>query len=414
MALIHLFKMAEVECAIAHCNFQLRGAESIADEEFVRSLAASLEIPVYVKRMEVEAHARDRQMSHQMAARELRYAWFESLRKEHGFHAVATAHNLNDSVETFFINLSRGTGLRGLTGIPVINGSVIRPLLFASRNEIVAFCEREHIHYREDSTNRETKYRRNKIRHDVIPIMQAVQPAFTEVMESNMQRLSDAEAIFRSAIEQVRSSLFEEGPQSVIVEIEQLRALTPLQTWLYELFSPYGFTRMQIEGIVQMMDASPGKQSISTTHKLHKDRDTLILTQTTPERFDRFYLDRAEQPSNLPFPMDVEILKRDQLESIPADPTVACLDLDQLDFPLTIRHWLHGDYFHPLGMDGVKKLSDFFIDQKIPGPEKERTWILASGKKIVWIMGHRIDHRYRITDTTRKVLKLSLHPDVGA
>jgi len=413
VVMAHLFREADYNCGIAHCNFQLRGKDSDSDEAFVRLLGASLEMPVFVKRFDVEETVMEEGISVQMAARELRYAWFEELLNDHSYDLVATAHNKNDSIETFFINLSRGTGIRGITGIPPGNGKIIRPLLFATRKEIIAYAEQNQLKFREDASNLDTKYRRNKIRHDVIPVMEQINPGFTETMSLNMERLTEVFGIYKQAVKLARKELFEEGSRRITIDIGKLSSLSPRRTWFYELFSPFGFTRSQCEGIEQIMDAKPGRRSISTTHQLFKDRDRLILIQSTQESFERYYLDGPDNGSSLPFPMDVEVIDRDELEKIPSDPNIACLDHDEIQFPLIIRHWLHGDYFYPLGMNQMKKLSDFFVDNKISVPEKESTWILASGKKIVWIMGHRIDHRFRITEKTTKVLLLSFQSDIA-
>jgi tRNA(Ile)-lysidine synthase len=412
VAMAHLFHSDGYKCAIAHCNFQLRGKDSDADEAFVRSLSSSLEFPVYVKAFDVEGHIREKGGSVQMAARELRYDWFEELARDNDFEMIATAHNLNDSIETFFLNLTRGTGIRGLLGIPPRNGKIIRPLLFATRHEILSFCQQERIDYREDASNLETKYTRNKIRHDLIPVLEQINPRFVETLSMNMNRLKEVESVFRYSVEKVRESLFRIEEGRVTVEIDALRSLSPMGTWLYELFSPYGFTRSQCEGIHQIMDANPGRRSISPTHQLYKDRDRMILVELGPKELQRYYLDSPDQPSSLPFSMDIETIDNGRLDRIPTDRMTACLDLETIQFPLTIRHWLHGDYFYPLGMDQMKKVSDFFVDNKVPVPEKEQAWILASGRKIVWIVGHRIDHRFRITEKTRKVLILRVQSDV--
>jgi len=408
----HLFHEAGFSCAMAHCNFQLRGSDSDADETFVGSLAKKLDMPLHTEKFNVEEWMREKGVSIQMAARELRYTWFDELIKAHSYDYLATAHNQNDSVETFFLNLSRGTGIRGLTGIPARKGYVLRPLLFASRKDILAYSKAQGIDFREDASNLETKYQRNKIRHDVIPVMEQIQPGFTRTMGENMDRMREIQDIFLFAVDQVKKEIFLQGQGHVSIAIEKLKSLTPLHTWMYELFSPFGFTRSQCEGILQMLDAESGRRSISTTHMLYKDRDKLILHKTEPKAFDRYYLDGPEKPSSLPFPMDLEVLNRSELTAIPADPKIACLDMDEIQFPLIIRHWQHGDYFFPLGMNQIKKLSDFFVDTKIPVPDKQQTWIMASGKKIVWIMGHRIDHRFRITEKTSRVLKLSFQSNV--
>jgi tRNA(Ile)-lysidine synthase len=412
VAMAHLFHSDGYNCAIAHCNFQLRGKDSDADEAFVRSLSSSLEFPVYVKAFDVEGHIREKGGSVQMAARELRYDWFEELARDNDFEMIATAHNLNDSIETFFLNLTRGTGIRGLLGIPPRSGKIIRPLLFATRHEILSFCQQEQIDYREDASNLETKYTRNKIRHDLIPVLEQINPRFVETLAMNMNRLKEVESVFRYSVEKVRESLFRTEEGGITVEIDALRSLSPMGTWFYELFSPYGFTRSQCEGIHQIMDANPGRRSISPTHQLYKDRDRMILVELVPKELQRYYLDSPDQPSSLPFSMDIETTDNERLDRIPSDRMTACLDLETIQFPLTIRHWLHGDYFYPLGMDQMKKVSDFFVDNKVPVPEKEQAWILASGRKIVWIVGHRIDHRFRITEKTRKVLILRVQTDV--
>jgi tRNA(Ile)-lysidine synthase len=413
IVMAHLFKEAGYDCTLAHCNFQLRVDDSEEDESFVRSLASYLEIPIMVKRFDVEAEMKEHGISLQMAARDLRYAWFEELLTEHSLDRVATAHNQNDSVETFFLNLSRGSGIRGLKGISPSRGRIIRPLLFASRSQIESYQKSQRIEYREDSSNRETKYQRNKIRHDVLPVMEQINPGFLEVMEGNMTRLGEVFEIYDQSIQKIRHELFTEKNGKITIAIEKLRALSPLRTWLYELFSPFGFTKMQCEGIEKIMEAGPGRQSISTSHRLFMDRDRMILVPTGSLSFERFYLDNPEKHSSLPFPMDMEVLDRAELGSIPKDPNTACLDLESFQFPLIIRRWMHGDYFYPLGMEQNKKLSDFFVDEKVPVPEKERIWIMASGKKIVWIMGYRIDNRFRITPSTQRVLRLRFQPDVS-
>lgn len=412
VVMAHLFREAGYGCAIAHCNFQLRGEDSEQDELAVRSLASSMEIPVYVRRFDVEAEMQRKGISVQMAARDLRYRWFDELRLEHSFDRVATAHNKNDAVETFFLNLARGSGIRGLKGISSRRGDIIRPLLFASRTQIESFQHMRGIEFREDASNMETKYQRNKIRHDVLPVMEQINAAFMENMEGNMERLGEVYEIYRRYIEQVRADLFQEQQGKIMIHMEKLRMLTPLRTWLYELFSPYGFTSSQCEGIARIMDSEPGRQSISTTHRLYMDRNQMILVPSEHDSLKRYYLDDPEKQSSLPFPMDMEVVERGDLESIPKESGTACLDLDMIQFPLTIRHWKHGDYFYPLGMEQMKKLSDFFVDEKVPVPEKERTWIMAYGKKIVWIMGHRIDHRFRITSSTSRVLILRFQPHI--
>jgi len=404
-----LFCMSGFSCMLLHCNFGLRGDESEGDESFVRALAASYELPVFVKRFETEAYAEDKGISIQMAARELRYDWFSEMAARHDVEVIATAHNLNDSVETTLLNMSRGTGIRGLTGIPVRNGRYIRPLLYATRSEIMAYSRLHQLKYREDSSNSSTKYQRNKVRHDLIPLFEEINPAFIRTMGENIHRFEDAHTIYRERVAQVREKLFTDRGTHVEVDLHGLRALQPLGSWLYELFNEYGFSMDQCLNIEKILDSSSGKQFISPIYRLFKDRDKLLLFKSRDTAFERYYIDSPESNAALPFAMDIEVMDRDELKDFPEDPDIALIDLDMLSFPLMLRKWQHGDYFFPLGMDQMKKVSDFFIDNKVPVPVKKHTWILTSGKKIVWIMGLRIDNRFRITDATLRILKLHFY-----
>ncbi len=268
VVMAHLYAETDFECAIAHCNFQLRGEDSEADEAFVRSLAARLEMPVYVERFDVDKEMEERGISLQMAARDLRYNWFSSLATQHSFDAIATAHNLNDSVETFFLNLARGTGVRGLTGIPSRNENIIRPILFASRKEIDAFAQDGSIAYREDSSNRETKYQRNKIRHDVIPTMEQINPAFINTMASNIERMVELRKIVERSVDGLREEIFQRVSGEIRIETARLMTLDPVGTWLYELFAPFGFTRLQCKEIEQLLQSGSGASSPLPTSSL--------------------------------------------------------------------------------------------------------------------------------------------------
>lgn len=406
-----LFCMSGYDCMVLHCNFGLRGDESDGDESFVRSLAANYELPVFVKKFDTEAYAEEKGISIQMAARELRYAWFNEMAEKQGVELVATAHNLNDSVETVLLNLGRGTGIRGLTGIPVRNGRYIRPLLFATRAEIMDYARLHHLKYREDSSNASTKYQRNKVRHELIPLFEEINPAFIRTMGENMQRLDDAIVMYRERVSREKERLFTDHGTHVEVDLPGLRKLAPLGSWLYELFNEYGFSMDQCLNIEKILDSPSGKQFISPAYRLFKDREKLLLYKARDVEFERYYIDSPDSTATLPFAMDIEVLERDGINAFPGDPYIAVIDLDTLNFPLMLRKWQHGDYFFPLGMEQMKKVSDFFIDNKVPVPEKKHTWLLTSGKKIVWIVGLRIDHRFRVTDGTKRILKLHLYKE---
>jgi len=404
-----LFYEAGYSCIILHCNFGLRGQESDGDEAFVRSLAAKYEFPVYVKHFDTEGYAEENGISIQMAARDLRYAWFDEMAKQHDISRIATAHNLNDSVETVLLNLTRGTGIKGITGIPVVNGKYIRPLLFAPREKIVDYCKERRLSYREDSSNSSTKYKRNKIRHNIIPVLQEINPAFLQTMTENINHFREAHQIYRQEIEKTREILFKSIPGGISIDLEELIKLRPLSAWLYELFSDAGFSMDQCKSIQHILDSESGKQFVSRTHRLYKDRSQLLLFPVEESTFERYYIDSPESNAVVPFSLDMEVMDRARLEQFPDDPSIACLDLDQLNFPLIIRKWKHGDYFFPLGMEQMKKVSDFFIDTKVPVPVKNRTWILTSGRHIAWIIGHRLDNRYKVTDSTKRVLRLQVY-----
>jgi tRNA(Ile)-lysidine synthase len=241
-------------------------------------------------------------------------------------------------------------------------------------------------------------------------VLEEINPNFLFSMDENMERNRQTALIFQEKIDETRELIMKKtGADNYEIRIEAIRELNPLSTWLYELFAPFGFTRLQCADLEKLIESPSGKQFISTSHILYKDREKLFLTPVKIDSFERFYLDRPGSVSSLPFPMDAEIMEKEDLDSIPTDPSLAYLDMDLIQFPLTIRHWLHGDYFMPLGMSEMKKVSNYFIDMKVPMPEKNRIWILASGKKIVWIMGMRIDERFKISDQTKKVLKLKIY-----
>jgi len=404
-----LFYKAGYKCSILHCNFNLRDEESDGDEAFVRSLAASYDMPVYTQGFETEDYAAEEGLSIQMAARKLRYDWFEDISSNPGIEVIATAHNMNDSIETVLINLNRGTGIKGLTGIPVKNSKFIRPILNITRSEIVEYAREKDLSYREDSSNASRKYHRNKIRHDVIPVMEQINPAFIRTMYENMSRISEGYEIFQQTVELKRKELFINKQTHLQIDISSLQSLTPLSTWLYELFSIYNFTKDQCTSIELILDSDSGKQFVSTTHSLYKDRDHLLLIEAEDESFQRYYIDSPGSKVSLPFAMDIDLVDIQAIGEFPDTQKIAFLDFEKLNFPLTIRKWLHGDHFYPLGMNQMKKVSDFFIDTKVPVPVKKRTWMLASGRNIVWIMGQRIDDRYKISDKTQQVLKLQIY-----
>ena len=408
IVMFHLFRLSGLRFGIAHCNFSLRSDESDKDEEFVRNLADNYNIPYYTKRFNTHAFALNEGISIQMAARDLRYEWFEEIRIKENYDYIAIAHNSDDQVETFFINLARGTGIKGLTGIKNKSDKIVRPLLFVGRDEITDFAKRNNFLYREDSSNSSTKYSRNKVRHEVIPVLEKLNPNFRKVMIENIHRLKETEQIFNQTIQEKYRQCITEKSNSLLFDINELKKLDPIETYLHEFTKKYGFSSSQIKDIVSVLDSSPCKQFFSATHRIIKDRDYLIMDEISAQTGKLFYIN--ENDLRVEYPIELLIEREDKEEgfSIQKDSKIGQFDLDKLVFPLTIRKWQKGDYFMPLGMNNLKKLSDFFIDQKLSISEKENTWILESENKIVWIIGFRPDERFKITETTTKLLKIQV------
>lgn len=399
-----LFIKGNINCGIAHCNFKLRDKDSDLDEEFVEQIAAKNNLPFYTTSFDTETYAKNNGISIQMAARELRYHWFEHIRQQDNFAYIAIAHNSNDIVETFLMNLTRGTGIKGLTGIASKNDNIIRPLLFASRNEIIQYSIDNNINFREDSSNSVTKYTRNKIRHNIIPVFNEINPNFNHTILENIQRLKSVEKIYHKDIAQKAKLVVSKMNNNTLIEISELLKLDDYRNYLYEFLQPYNFSNLVLNDIESSLNKTSGKVFYSSTHKLLKDREHLIITKLTDESHVKYYID--EDIDIIAKPINISIRKdfKDDNFVVPKQSDIACLDIDKLDFPLIIRKWERGDYFMPLGMTQLKKISDFFIDSKMSIYEKENTWLLLSGNKIVWIIGKRIDERFKITDNTKNVV----------
>ena len=408
MVMAHLMTAAGYDCGVAHCNFSLRGQESDDDETFVRAWAAGRDLPFFFVRFDTEAYAAEHGLSIQMAARDLRYAWFRETAVAEGYDRIALAHNRNDVAETFLINLTRGTGLRGLSGIPPRHGLLMRPLLFARRDEIEAFARREGIAWRDDSSNRSVKYTRNKIRHVILPAFEELNPSFVDTLAATAARLAASGAVFDKYMEQVRPQFFLRQDKRMLIPLEKLREAQARAAILFELLSPLDFSPATTGEILKALDSPPGKQFFSPTHRLIKDRDFLIITPLgeKDEKERRYYIEEGMTGVGEPLRLRITSFARDDTFVIPRSPDIAVIDYDRLSWPLVLRRWQPGDYFRPLGMQGMKKLSDFFIDRKLSLDEKEELWLVTEGDRIVWIPGMRLDDRYKITDDTKKILKI--------
>lgn len=408
MVMLHLFRNLGVSFGVAHCNFQLRGKESDEDEIFVRTSVEMMGVPFYVTRFDTDAYAEENHLSVQMAARELRYAWFENVRKTNGYTTIATAHNANDSTETFFINLSRGCGLEGLTGIKPVSGNVIRPLLFASREQIAEYARRKGIAYREDSSNATDKYLRNYIRHNVIPVLNEAHSNFRKGIHTTIQNLTNSHKLYSHFLEKVRKEITTEKNNAVYIDLAGINDFPETTSLLWEILNPYGFNRDTCMEIVSSLHRQPGKIFLSSTHRVIKDRNHLIVTKLHPGENHPYYLEPDSIPSGLPFKIKMDVEEEVPANLVNKNQNMAILDFDLLEWPLILRKWKKGDYFAPLGMEGLKKVSDFLTDLKLSLYDKENAWLLESGNRIAWIIGRRIDHRFRIRENTRRILRVEV------
>lgn len=394
----------------AHCNFHLRGEESNRDAEFVIKWAERKKVKLFVQDFDTYAYMQEKGISLEMAARELRYSWFENLMKENQIDYLLTAHHADDSAETFFINLLRGTGIAGLHGILPKNGNIIRPLLFATRKSILDYAELKNIQFVEDSTNSETKFLRNKIRHRVIPMLKEISPDFDSIIRKNIERLRDTETVFRNTVENVKDEIIIRENENIKISIAELQSLNPMGIYLYEILSDYGFNESVVNNVSMVLDAESGKRFYSKTHCLLKDREYLLIYPIEKEETETEYSIDAEITSIIePFKAKIEVLKDLNFISVPKKANVAMLDMDLLNFPLELRHWKQGDYFVPFGMKKKKKLSDFFTSNKYSLLDKERQWLLCSGDEIVWVVGKRIDDRFKVSNSTKSVLKIEIN-----
>ncbi len=408
MVMLDLFRQMEHDFVVAHCNFKLRGAESDGDETFLRDYCGEHGIELFVQTFETREYAVQEGISIEMAARELRYQWFYELLDSLQCNYLLTAHHQDDLVETMLINLSRGTGIRGLSGIHPRKGRLVRPLLFASRNDLVAYANEKQVPYREDSSNKEFVHQRNLIRHQVLPLLETINPAFKVNATKTAAILKETELVFNARITEEQSQFLSREGKHCFLAVDYLKASSYPETLLFETLKPFGFTADLVQEINQALYAEPGKVFYSTTHRLVKDRSNFILTPREEESLSRYYIEKDCVKITTPIKLSLQQLTNDSSFQFSKNRLIADLDMDCLEFPLVLKKWEQGEYFQPLGMTGFKKLSDFFIDQKFSIPEKENSWILYSGGKVVWVVGHRMDNRFKITPETQSVIRIQL------
>ncbi len=405
----HLFHEAQFRFAIAHCNFDLRGNESEDDEKFAESLAGQFKVQFFSTKFQTSDFAEKKRISIQMAARELRYDWFEQIRLNNKFDFIATAHHLDDQIETFLINLIRGTGLAGLHGIPVKNRQVIRPMMFTFRKDIEEYATERGISYRTDLSNNETKYLRNKLRHEVLPRLCSINPGFPQGLTETIRKISDFETIGNRALKEWTDHALAVNGTCKTMKISDLLKFNPVEPYAWAFLSPFGFNETQVTNILESLLKKNRNVFCSPTHRLVKERGYLNIYQIEEKATSRpVKINSFEHKRRITIPLKLifERFANVEFYKIPLTDKTASLDFEKLKFPLILRKWEQGDSFYPLGMKKKKKLSDFFIDQKFPMQEKEQTWLLCSGRDIVWIVGHRIDHRYRVTGSTVEILRI--------
>ena len=404
MVMAHLFHQQDYKTGIAHCNFSLRASESDKDEDMVRQYASDHNIPFYTTRFETKSLAKKSKLSVQMAARELRYNWFEEIRMKNGYDSIAVAHNLNDNIETLLINLTRGTGLTGMTGMKPVNNRIIRPLLFATRQDILTFCNQHKIIFREDRSNADTKYTRNKIRHLVIPVLKEINPSIEITLNETAERFSGFNEIVSEYISRLKESISEEKEQFITFNISQLKTFLHNKAVIFELFKPYGITNALLVDLMKVIEGKTGGQIITDTHRIIKNRKEIIVSGEEIHEDVSYTIINEQEFCIFPGISSARNVRITDTFEIPYDPHIACIDSQKVKFPMIIRKWKAGDYFYPLGMKQKKKLSDYFVDKKYSRFDKENIFILESDGKIAWIIGDRIDDRFKITGSTKKGL----------
>lgn len=401
MVLLAIMQQLKLNIGVAHCNFSLRGEESDADEEFVKHQANSLKITCFSKRFDTEKYANTTKKSIQVAARELRYQWLQELALQHGYDFVLTAHHLDDQVETFLINFTRGTGLEGLTGINEVNGIVVRPLLPYSREELTAYAIHNAISWREDSSNSSDKYVRNRVRHQVIPILKELNPSFLNAFKQTISHLREAENVIDNTSSFYFDKIIKNIENQLIINILELKKTPNYSFYLYQWLKKYGFKAW--DDIAELVEAQSGKQIFSPTHVLLKNRTELIVARIEPSNSQTYAINTIESSVN--FPLKLVLCNQSNLHT--SDKNTIFVDADVLQFPLTIRKWEEGDYFYPSGMQGKKKVSKYFKDEKLSLFEKQSIWILESNSQIVWIIGHRADARFMSKNETINTIKIT-------
>jgi len=410
VVLCELLYRAGFDFVIAHCNFRLRGEESDRDERFVIQVAEKYGKNVLVKAFDTSVYAAEQKLSIQVAARQLRYDWFREVLEDWGAGIVLTAHHLDDNIETLLMNFFKGTGISGLRGMLPRQGIVVRPLLFTGRAALQQYALETGLIWVEDSSNESDKYTRNYFRHRIIPGIEEVFPNALQNLAENTGRFREIEMIYRRAVDQQLKKLLEHRANEVFIPVLKLKLSVPLSTLVYEMITPFGFSAQQTGAVIALLDSGSGKYVVSSTHRILRNRDWLIISPLQTMEAANILIEAGD--TTVRYEQGQLALRRLSSAELPVEirdsgeRRVAWLDATDIQFPLLLRKWQAGDYFYPLGMRKKKKLARFFIDSKMSMGDKEKIWVLEMNKKIVWVVGLRIDDRFRIGDRTKQVLKI--------
>jgi tRNA(Ile)-lysidine synthase len=425
VVLCELCYRSEFDFIIAHCNFQLRDEESGRDENFVRDLAKKYNKEIFVKKFDTENYAIEHKVSIQVAARELRYAWFEEIVNDRSstvnkiadktnpiHHSlftihIVTAHHLNDSIETLLMNFFKGTGITGLHGILPKQGKIIRPLLFAKKEELKKFAEENNLKWVEDSSNGSDKYSRNYLRHNIIPALTEIYPNLTDNLANNIDRFKEIEILYHRSIALHKKDLLEKKGNEIHIPVLKLKKTVPLNTIVYEIIKDYNFSSHQVDEVINLLDSGSGKYIQSSTHRIIKNRNWIIIAPNDFREAEHVIVEGVGRWSLAGGELQIEKFSAANYK-LQTENNIASVDADKISFPLFLRKWKQGDYFYPLGMHKKKKLSRFFIDNKLSKTNKEKIWVLESNKKIAWIIGMRIDDRFKITPQTKSILNIEM------
>ena len=410
VTLLHFLHTHGYNCIAAHCNFSLRCEESLRDYQFAKDFTKKYNIPFLSVVFNTLQYASEQKLSIEMACRELRYDWFEKLRLQYQAEAIAVAHHQDDSIETFFLNLIRGTGINGLTGIKSRNGYIVRPLLCIGRKEILHYIKSEKLSYMTDSTNQETVYTRNKIRLEIIPLLQSINPAYANCISRTMENLRQTELVYNETISEQIQKLVKKSEEKYTLSIPELLSLPYPETFLYEWLKKYGFSPLICQQIfLAIKSETSGQIFYSEKYRVIKDRTFVILSQQPSKDLILTTIDKYQKQITAPLHLTFEYIENHSSFQILPDKNVAYFDARGLTYPLTIRHWEKGDSFTPFGMNGKKKISDYFSDHKYSLIEKENAFLLCSGNDIIWLIGERSSNKYRITQETKEILIVKKH-----